>query len=464
LGRLPGRRLRLSNRFADRRDADRRRQRGRRLNRLRRGRFLRLGSGGRGLLLRAGQFALQELDLPLLIENGLFKRRQARSQPALPHKAHDWQNERQRRDDQADEDEFHVINVSAPAMAGVKSVYGAARNVSRRGGGGVKLEPRTIAADRGDAGRRLDHVVRRHLTHLASLSRTRVQEWIRGGRVAVNERVVTRVSMRVVLGDVLTVRLEGVHQRAVMAPEDLPLDVLYEDDLLLAVNKPTGTVVHPTYRHMTGTIVNGLLWRARTWPNGSRPSIVGRLDKQTSGVVIAAKTPEAHAALQRALNARRAEKDYLTIVYGCVPRERGTIDLRLTRAPGDRRRVVASRSEGAESLTRYERLASSTVAGAAVTLLRCRLATGRMHQIRVHLASSGWPIVGDAKYGEPRWEQVEDRQIAEALRLFPRQALHASRVAFVHPATRQPLAIEAPLPADMAALAHLLGLPATTPV
>jgi 23S rRNA pseudouridine1911/1915/1917 synthase len=245
--------------------------------------------------------------------------------------------------------------------------------------------------------------------------------------------------------------------RARMMPEDLPIEVLFEDEHLLVIDKPPGIVVHPTYRHMHGTVMNALLWRARMWPPGTRPSIVGRLDKLTSGIVIAAKRPDAHAALQRAMASLRAEKDYLAIVYGRVSPARGTIDLPLSRAPGDRRRVVAS-AAGLTSVTQYETIASSPAPPVELALLRCRLVTGRMHQIRVHLASRGWPIVGDPKYGEPRWADVAQPDLAGALRAFPRQALHAWRLRIVHPMTREELRIEAPAPADLTSLASVAGL------
>jgi 23S rRNA pseudouridine1911/1915/1917 synthase len=318
------------------------------------------------------------------------------------------------------------------------------------------MEPRILVADRGDAGRRLDHVLTRHLSGVPEVTRTSVQRWIRAGQVHVNGTAVTRAAARTTAGDVVSVALPPP-KRAPMSAEELALDVLFEDDDLLILDKRAGLVVHPTYRHMTGTVMNGLLWRARDWPAGARPSIVGRLDKLTSGIVVAAKTAASHAALQRTLTSTRTEKDYLAIVYGGVSPPRGTIDLRLSRASGDRRRVVAS-VDGLPSTTRYERLAQSRARRAGVSLLRCRIATGRMHQIRVHLAARRWPIVGDPKYGEPRWRDVEDPILAERLRAFPRQALHAWRLRLVHPMSGVELQVEAPVPNDFATLAAACGL------
>lgn len=319
-----------------------------------------------------------------------------------------------------------------------------------------------VIADRGDAGRRLDHVLTRHLSAVPAATRSSVQRWIREGKVRVNGATVTRPAARTAVGDVVSVILPPPERRP-MAAEELTLDVLFEDDDLLVLNKPAGLVVHPTYGHMTGTVMNGLLWRARGWPPGARPSIVGRLDKLTSGIVVAAKTAGSHAALQRTMASARTEKDYLAIVYGIVSPPRGTIDLRLARAAGDRRRVVAT-ADGLPSSTRYERAARSRAPRAGLSLLRCRIATGRMHQIRVHLASRGWPVVGDPKYGEPRWRDVEDAVLAERLRAFPRQALHAWRLRLMHPMSGLELRIEAPVPADFASLAEVCGLDVASPI
>ncbi len=307
--------------------------------------------------------------------------------------------------------------------------------------------PRILTADRGDAGKRLDLVVRRHLCDVDAVSRTRVQMWIVDGRVTVNGRPVRRVSARAALGDVVAVEIPRTTPRAVMAAEDLALDILYEDDHLLALDKPAGLVVHPAYRNTRGTVMNALLWRARGWPAGQRPSVVGRLDKLTSGIVIVAKTAAIHAALQRALASNDAGKDYLAVVYGRVT-ARGTIDLRIGHAARDRRRMAASQTAGASSVTRFERLARVTAPRAGLSLLRCRLVTGRRHQIRVHLAARGWPIVGDPVYGEPRWSAITDPALAAAVQAFPRQALHAWRGVFTHPITRARLALEAPIPRD----------------
>jgi 23S rRNA pseudouridine1911/1915/1917 synthase len=322
----------------------------------------------------------------------------------------------------------------------------------------VALSQRVLTADRGDAGRRLDLVLRRHLAGVDRATRTRVQAWIESGYVTVNGTRVCRAAARAAPGDVVTIMLpEGAPRRAMVA-EDVKLDVLYEDDHLLALNKAAGVVVHPTYRHAEGTVMNALLWHAQGWPVTHRPSLVGRLDKLTSGVLVVAKTAAVHAALQRTMAAISSEKAYLAVVYGCVRMARGDIDLRLGKDRGDHRRVVASADVGAQSLTRFERLARVRAPSAGLSLLCCRLVTGRTHQIRAHLAARGWPLVGDPMYGEPRWSHVSDPTLAAALRAFPRQALHAWRITLIHPVTGVRLLLEAPLPRDLDDLLTASGL------
>ena len=313
---------------------------------------------------------------------------------------------------------------------------------------------RRILSDRGDTGQRLDLVLRRHLADLESATRNRVQTWIEAGTVSINGHAVRRVATRVAAGDVLTVDIpeSTLLGSPALLPDARRLDILFEDDHFLAVNKPAGIVVHPTHAHPAGTLMNALARHAETWRTSDRPSIVGRLDKLTSGVVVAAKTGPMHAALQRALAHRDASKVYLALIYGRVRAGRGTIDLRLRRDPIDRRRVIASSTAGAPSLTQFERLAALAAPRVGLALLRCRLVTGRTHQIRAHLAARGWPIVGDPVYGEPRFEDIIDATLAATLRAFPRQALHAWHVSFKHPVTMQPLEIAAPLPEDIRSL------------
>jgi 23S rRNA pseudouridine1911/1915/1917 synthase len=319
---------------------------------------------------------------------------------------------------------------------------------------------RLFTADRGDDRRRIDLVLRRHLAGVDEATRTRVQHWIEDGAVTVNGRRARRTASRIALGDLIAIAIPHADEatRSPMRAERGHLDLLFEDDYLLATNKPAGLVVHPTHAHATGTLMNALLWHARRWPSTQRPSIVGRLDKLTSGIVVVAKTAGMHAALQRTMAASASEKEYLAVVYGRVNVATGRIALRLSRDRVDRRKIVASAHTGAESLTRFVRLGRVSAPRVGLALLQCRLVTGRTHQIRAHLGARGWPLVGDRVYGEPRWSQILDPQLADALRAFPRQALHAWRLALVHPATRSRLELQAPLPADMQGLLDVSGL------
>ncbi len=320
---------------------------------------------------------------------------------------------------------------------------------------------RTFATNRGDTRQRLDLTLCRHLSDVRGSTRTRLQKWIEDGRVTVNGTAVRRVSARVAAGDVVRVLLPPPTETA--ARDESPrseaaFEILYEDDSLLAVDKPAGVVVHPTFRNTTGTLTDALLHR-RVWGASQRPSIVGRLDKLTTGIVVVAKTAAAHTALQRAMTAKDARKIYLAAVYGRVKPRTREIDLPLRRDARDRRRGVVS-EDGAPSLTLVERLSVVAAPRAGLSLVQCTIATGRTHQIRVHLAACGWPIVGDPVYGEPRWSQLEDLDLAATLSAFSRQALHSWRLSLTHPVTRARLDLEAPLPDDLKTLLGQTGLKA----
>lgn len=313
---------------------------------------------------------------------------------------------------------------------------------------------RTFAADRGDDGRRLDLVILRHRAASERVSRTRVQAWVLAGLVRVNDRAAVRPSRRVRAGDAVTTPAAGsVCPHAPAAGLDdrpPPLEVLFEDEHLLVIAKPPGLVVHPSGRRRDPTLLHALLHHMRARGEACRPALVSRLDKDTTGALVVAKTPAIHAALGRAATRGAIQKDYLAVVCGRPARWRWRIRLPLGRDPLDRRRVVV-REDGRESTTEVERVAVSRGPRRGLALLRCRLLTGRTHQIRVHLLAAGLPIVGDPVYGAAR-RAVKDDGLAAAIRAFPRQALHAWRVAFVHPATGAPVAVTAPLPDDLRSL------------
>jgi 23S rRNA pseudouridine1911/1915/1917 synthase len=316
------------------------------------------------------------------------------------------------------------------------------------------MSARTFRADRGDARGRLDHVLMRHLADRPDVTRARIQAWIAAGRVLVNGAPAAKPASRLLLGDRVELELPPPPPRRETAAQEMPLAVLFEDEHFLALDKPPGIVVHPSIGHREGTLINALLWRARDWGEGRRPGLVNRLDRDTSGILLVAKSSAVHGALARALRGRGAEKEYRAVVYGTTPFAKGRIELNILRDPQDPKRMVTSKSEGRESVTLYERISEAN----GLTLLGCRLLTGRTHQIRVHLKSQGWPIVGDPLYGEPRWKGIADPGVAAACRDFPRQALHAHRLAFVHPATGAAMEIVAPAPEDLAGLLETAGL------
>lgn len=239
-------------------------------------------------------------------------------------------------------------------------------------------------------------------------------------------------------------------------PQPIPLAILYEDEHLLALDKQAGLVVHPCYKHPDGSIFNALLWHLLG--TGVRPHLLQRLDKDTTGVMLVSKTPVAHAGIVRAMRVQPPaglKKEYLAVVRGTPSPPSGEIALRLLRDPSDTRRVMASDTEGRESLTRYETVGTSP--SRTWALVRCEPATGRMHQLRVHLAARGWPIAGDAVYGD---DAGGAPGLASERPWCARQALHAWRVSFAHPVTRVPLTIVAPLPGDMQALLSRCGIDA----
>jgi 23S rRNA pseudouridine1911/1915/1917 synthase len=257
------------------------------------------------------------------------------------------------------------------------------------------------------------------------------------------------------------VSIEVPEPRAIpLAPEDIPLSILYEDEQLLAIDKPAGLVVHPAPGHPTGTLVNALLHHVRDLSGIGgelRPGIVHRLDRDTSGVLLVAKTDRAHQMLSRQMRRRTLRKEYLALAAGVPKVRKGEVSFAIGRDPRDRKKMKAVRPTEAtppagtrEARTGYEIELEWFPLG--LTLLRCRLITGRTHQIRVHLAASGLPIVGDPVYGRPRYSRVADPALKRRLTEFPRQALHAERIAFQHPVSQRIVEIIAPLPEDLAGL------------
>jgi 23S rRNA pseudouridine1911/1915/1917 synthase len=284
---------------------------------------------------------------------------------------------------------------------------------------------------------------------LPELSRSRVVQLIAEGRVLLNGRAAKK-SERVVPGDVVEVAVPPPVPSTV-GPEDIPLDVVYEDAHLLVVSKPAGLVVHPAPGHRTGTLVNALLHYVEDLSGiggVKRPGIVHRLDRDTSGLMRVAKHDQAHRRLAAALKRREIRRRYLVVAWGHLDQDRVTVDAPVGRSHRNRKRMAVLEG-GRRAVTRFERLARWP----AADLLEAELETGRTHQIRVHLAHIGHPVVGDAVYGAggARGISGPDRPwAAELERRVPRQFLHAYRLTFAHPVTGQVLALEVPWPPDLA--------------
>lgn len=317
------------------------------------------------------------------------------------------------------------------------------------------LKRRRFVADRGDDRRRLDLVLVRHLADIEGLSRSQVARWIRGGRVSVDGDEAGRSSRRLLKGQAVSVEVPPLpSDPPPVVPEPVHLDVIWEDEHMMVVDKSAGIVVHPTWGHRHGTILNGLLWRARDWSRPElRPRLAHRLDKDTSGLLMVAKSDAALAGLARALQRREVQKDYLAVVHGRPRRESGRIEAPIGRDPEDPKRWTITQRDGRHSETRWWLLASPP-GGGGPSLVRCRPRTGRTHQIRVHLAALGHPLVGDPLYGRERDDDAADRSAVR----FSRQALHAWRLRLRHPIDDSPLEFTAPPPEDLRRLLEEQGL------
>lgn len=284
-------------------------------------------------------------------------------------------------------------------------------------------------------------------------SRARVQGLMKAGRVTVAGAVCTRATATVQPGDVVTLEIPPPIP-AEPQPEDIPLSILFEDDDLLALDKPAGLVVHPAPGHLTGTLVNALLHHCPSLSGiggVARPGIVHRLDQDTSGVMVVAKSQRAMDTLTREFASHaNLRKTYLALVHGVPSPSAGRIENLIGRCPFDRKKMAVVERNGKIAVTNYAVIPNGTT-HPRLTLVQCQIETGRTHQIRVHMASTlGCPIAGDAVYGRPGW----DRRLVPPPR---RQLLHAWKLELKHPVTRQPLVLEAPLPADFAPFTSTRG-------
>jgi 23S rRNA pseudouridine1911/1915/1917 synthase len=290
-------------------------------------------------------------------------------------------------------------------------------------------------------GERLDRCVAEHLAR----PRNQVRQWIVEGRVTVNGRP-AKPATAVRAGDALECRPPERRAAPGLEAEAGELAVLHEDPDLVVIDKPAGVTVHPGAGRARGTLVHFLLHRfpeIGAVGGAGRPGIVHRLDKDTTGALVVARTEAAYAALSAAFAERRVDKTYLAVVYGAPAAGSGRIDLPIGRHRQDRKRMQ-TRPDGRPATTRYRCL--ETAGG--VSRLELDLETGRTHQIRVHLKAAGHPLVGDPTYGEARWKGLPGA-VRRPLQTFPRPALHAWRLAFDHPRTGDRVAVEAPVPDDL---------------
>jgi len=298
-------------------------------------------------------------------------------------------------------------------------------------------QPVEFVVEAHQAGERLDRFLS---DMLPAQSRARLQRWVEEGYVRLGDRKI-RPSTSLKVGDVIEVLAPPPEPEGQWVAEPIALDVVYEDVTLLVVNKPAGLVVHPAAGHAQGTLLNGLLHHCPSLLNLPRAGIVHRLDRDTTGLMVVAKTPEAQTSLVRQLQARTVSRQYLALAWGSLKKDQ-TLSSDIGRDPKDRQRMAVVVTNGKPAVTHVQVLAQGELLDRAVSLVRCRLETGRTHQIRVHLQSIGHPLVGDQTYhrGAPH---LGDRLA------FDRQALHAYRLAFDHPSGSGSIDFKASAPQDL---------------
>lgn len=312
--------------------------------------------------------------------------------------------------------------------------------------------PLYLEVDSASHGERLDKLLARHFSEF---SRSRIQQWIEDGAVRVDGEP-SRAKASVQMGQRIEIQPQAAPESLAFTAEDVPLDVVYEDDALLVINKPAGLVVHPAAGNWSGTVLNGLLHRDPHAAHLPRAGIVHRLDKETSGLMVVSRTLTSQTALVRQLAARTVKRTYLALVWGETPDD-GTIDAPIGRDPRERTRMaIVHTNSGKPSRTHFETLGTVPLGRSKVSMVMCQLETGRTHQIRVHFESIGHPLVGD-----PVYHKATQRGQRPAIRVtlpvpFNRQALHAYRLGLVHPVTGRKKSWEAEPPEDLQALIDAL--------
>ncbi len=309
--------------------------------------------------------------------------------------------------------------------------------------GAFDATPIIFKLDDDVCGDRLDKVIARLIPQF---SRSRLQQWIAGGYVMV-DGVPGRSKMTVLGGELVVVTPQSAPEDHAYMAEAMNLDIVFEDKAMLVINKPAGLVVHPAAGNWSKTLLNGLLHHYPAIAGVPRAGIVHRLDKDTSGLMVVAKSLEAQTDLVRQLQARTVKREYWALVWG-KPNLTGTIELPMARHPRDRIKMAVSESPSAKpALTHFKRLAVGALEGKAVSLVECRLETGRTHQIRVHMAHLGFPLVGDVLYGKQHLASY-----------FSRQALQARRLGLMHPIKHKECGWEVGLAADFADLLVRAGI------
>jgi 23S rRNA pseudouridine1911/1915/1917 synthase len=315
----------------------------------------------------------------------------------------------------------------------------------------ISGEAFTLTVEKADRGKRLDLFL---AEQLPVPSRAQIQRYIREGCILLNAAR-AKIGTRVKQGDLIKGHIPAP-MLAKALPEDLPIRLIYEDADIVVVDKPAGMAVHPAGRIQSGTLVNALLFRLQDLQGVGgvlRPGIVHRLDKGTSGVMVVAKNDPAHAALVRQFKGREVKKIYLALVYGAVKGAEGSINAPMGRHPIDRKRFSLRTRQPKEALTEWR--VKERFEG--ITLVEVAPRTGRTHQIRVHMAARGYPLVGDPLYTKKkRLAQIEDPVLKGRIEALGRQALHASSLAFRHPSTGGIVEFTAPLAADIEKILEVL--------
>lgn len=286
---------------------------------------------------------------------------------------------------------------------------------------------------------------------MPDFSRSRLQKLIVSGNVSLDETIITDKDFRVQKGDCFTVFVPPAEEAQPMA-ENIKIDVVYENEDLIVVNKPAGMTVHPAPGAYHGTLVNALLYHCQNNLSGvggvKRPGIVHRIDKDTSGLLVVAKNDFTHQKLAEQFFEHSIERTYYAVVYGCPEPLNGTIVKNIARSRFDRKKMAVVENSGKTAVTHYECLKTNN---GAVSLVKCNLETGRTHQIRVHMASIGCNLVGDQVYVKNGKTQIKgiDAKVKDFINTFPRQALHAASLGFVHPRSGKKLYFEVDFPQDM---------------